>query len=175
MTLYLFVQLFLATVMIASALFKVFSLKSFNTTMREIGVSIGDGMYGSMFVILLELVAGISLLMVPYKLIGASLVLLLTFGYAWAVWKAKRAATKINCNCFGELLPDTLGKSTVIRIIMVFSCCLVVFLSPTFLHHIAFIELLSAICISLGIIGMYALVKALASITSSHREVGGYK
>jgi uncharacterized membrane protein YphA (DoxX/SURF4 family) len=172
MAILFFVRIFVAVVMIVAAIMKLFSFNSFIATMNRLGLQKKMGLLGTLVTIFLELVAGGLLFSSSLSRWGALLVILLTLGYLWAVWRSTKLHSKVPCNCFGDLLPDTLGKGTLIRIFIIFIFDITIFFPSTYTNTSLF-DSIGAIFICLGCICMYAFIKALVEYKQAVKEIGG--
>lgn len=157
MTLVIYFRVFLAVIMISSGILKLFSLKSFKVTVSKLIQSRKLISFGTYLIILLELLCGILLFLDNLSSYGVYISFLLISSYLWAVWRATALKSKITCNCFGDWVPEELGKSTLYRIFALTILSIVLLFSNASLNLVDPYEVLLSVLLSVSFICLYAV------------------
>ncbi|SDG58907.1 DoxX protein [Fontibacillus panacisegetis] len=160
MTLILFIRIFLATLMICTGLLKIASYKSFKTTVLLLIQRERLGQFGAILIISLEIACGILLFMDKFTVFGNLILVLLNATFIWSVWKASKLNIKVTCNCFGDWIPEELGKSTLFRIIPLLIISITMFLWNDRITMSNLYEIILSILFSISLIGVYAMGKS---------------
>ncbi|WP_164821266.1 MauE/DoxX family redox-associated membrane protein [Paenibacillus koleovorans] len=110
------IQLFLAFLFALAGAAKLTAWQSFWQTLTMLQVP--AGLRGALAVLIpvLELAAACILVLGPWSLLGAWLLLALLVLFAAAVGLVMKSRANVTCNCFGNLLPGYLGKKTLAHI-----------------------------------------------------------
>lgn len=160
MTFFLFLRVFLASTMIAAGVLKIFSFTSFKSTVLALIPNKKINIAGTISIVLLEFLSGFLLFSDSYYDKGIYLVWVLILGYFWAVWKSSRLNSKVICNCFGDLVPETLGKSTLYRIAVLTIFNVLIMSKESYIIQCSLYEILLAILFCTSLIGIFALLKS---------------
>ncbi|WP_176518768.1 MauE/DoxX family redox-associated membrane protein [Bacillus toyonensis] len=158
-----FIQVFLAIIFLISAIAKLFSLKSFQHTLHNLGFSFKNQKLFSWFIPSLELIISMLIFIESTRFIAGIVVILLLVAFSAAVVKAILTGEKVNCNCFGSLTNDTIGWKTIVHIllILVLDVCLITTPEVSNLYVAPLEEIFSSIVLSIGIFITYALGSSL--------------
>ncbi|MCE5169811.1 hypothetical protein LQV63_10850 [Paenibacillus profundus] len=160
MTLFIFMRVFLATIMIAAACLKLLSIPSFKRTLLQLGIFVRNPFIGVLFIVGLEFAAGILMFWDAVHRWGLLLNMILIAGYCWAVWRTVRSKMTITCNCFGDLMPNQLGRKTVYRIALLFLITIALYWGDASIKSTDGFEILIAMLISIAVIAFTALSKS---------------
>lgn len=124
MDLFYFIRIFLGTLMIATAVLKLLSFHSFTLTIRQLNTVIINPAFTIACVISLEMLSGIFMFIPALYLGGLLFIVLLSISFIWVSIRSKKLPGKITCNCFGSLIPETLGDHTIHRAIFLIALAL---------------------------------------------------
>lgn len=163
MELLIFMRVFLGTILLAAAILKLASLNSFRTTLVQLGIkklnfSISVG------IVILEIIVGILIYIDQTQRIGSIMVIFLSISYLWAVWISKQKNHEIICNCFGILVPETLGYHTIGKVVFLLLLDFSPLIYNSDLFEYSFYKIVIYIFISLISIGLYGLILAIIRI-----------
>ncbi|AGA59349.1 MAG: hypothetical protein C6W55_16105 [Thermobacillus sp.] len=114
----IYITLVLSGILIISSISKFVSRKNFQKTLFEIGVKRNQIKILGWLVPALELILGLFLIIPPVQMVGQVAVLLLFIAFAAVVSRAVYQKKQPDCNCFGNLLPEKMGVSTLIRLVV---------------------------------------------------------
>ncbi|MFD3257936.1 MauE/DoxX family redox-associated membrane protein [Paenibacillus lentus] len=163
-----FIRIFLGTMMIATATLKLLSFNSFKLTIKQLNIVIINAAITVSGIIGIEMLSGILMFFNALYLGGSLLIVLLSISFIWVSIRSKKLPGKITCNCFGNLIPETLGNHTIHRAIFLIALALFVGImefalgnkadSPATAYPIAL-----GILQSIAIIGLYGNIRVLFS------------
>ncbi|MDB5054274.1 MAG: hypothetical protein JWM44_2324 [Bacilli bacterium] len=155
-----FLLLGMVIIFVISGFLKIYSPATMRSTLLTLGVHKNLSRFGARFIPLIELFAAFALLWEGTRLVGEWLVLGLLCCFAIAVFLAMIQKQKVKCNCFGHLIPQDLGWSTVshIMLILLADVYLLVGNQSSNLMELSAMEITFAILSWIGILGIYMLV-----------------
>ena len=166
MELIIFIRVFLGTILLAAAIPKLISLKSFRTTLVQLGIK-KLSFSISIVIVFSEIIVGILLYIDKIQKIGGVMVIVLSFGYLWAAWRSKRINNEIACNCFGNLIPETLGYHTVGKVVFLLLLDYSPLIYNSTLFDYSFYKIVIYIFVSLISIGLYGLILTINNLKNS--------
>jgi uncharacterized membrane protein YphA (DoxX/SURF4 family) len=140
-------QLLLSSVFVLSSISKLISRYSFMETLSEIGLNARYIPLVSLLFPLAELLTGVLLLLEPARWIGQFIMLCMLIGFAVLSIRAMSSKNnEINCSCFGELVRESLGMSTLVRSVVLMLCLVPLFMfrEPTGLFELGPADLMAA-------------------------------
>ena len=111
----LYIHMCLIAIFAVSFLTKCFKLKPFFATIAELGFGSASSRIIGVCIVALECAAVICLLTSRLFAAGAVIVFVLAFSFAGAAIIAFSTKKNVVCSCFGDLLPEQLGKSTLYK------------------------------------------------------------
>lgn len=159
-----FLHSFLAIVFLVSGVAKLLSRHSFYDTLLEIGLKENSSAKTVSWLFpLAEIVVAVLLLIERTRLTGAIMILAMLILFVMISIRALATKEKkINCQCFGNLVEESLGASTLIRSAVLFLCVIPLLLhrEETGLYQLSGLEMEFAFLFSIGIIALYALLTA---------------
>lgn len=156
----MFAMVFLIAVFSVSAAAKLWDRTSFRRTLQDLQLPPILVNLGVFAVPAGELL--FALLLLPNKtrmtgLLGLGAMLLI---FSYAAWRASRLHQQISCNCFGNLVPETFGWHTAVKIVLLGIAVAYAIGWPMDYAHlweIPLLELAAAGLISFALLLMYAL------------------
>lgn len=143
------VRLYLSLTLGVAGLAKLWKPGRFQETLVAIGLPRSGARVVAMLVIGVELVIAIGLWVRPL-LDGAALVAALLFA-TFATLGALFDSRQVRCNCFGSLLDESLGWSTVIRNLPLLAGALLLALDAPAVNEIAMVELPAFLMTAVGL------------------------
>ena len=159
---YTYITLVLAGVLILSSLSKFASRKAFHKTLFEIGLKSRQIIVIGWLVPALELISGALLLIPPLQTVGQAATLLLFILFAAVVGRTVLRKKAPDCNCFGSLLPEKMGVSTLIRLAVLMALTLYLLLTETVaLDAVPARQLVYQAFTSIGLILAYILFASM--------------
>ncbi|WP_165861100.1 MauE/DoxX family redox-associated membrane protein [Paenibacillus paeoniae] len=118
MDFYAFLQLGLVLIFGLSGAAKLRSPRLLDGTLQALGFRKSFSQLGSWAVPLIELAAALLLLDRRTEAYGQFLIWALLLAFTWAVLLTWRKRKNVSCHCFGAWIPETLGKATAVRIML---------------------------------------------------------
>lgn len=163
-----FVTVFLAFLFAFSSFAKWMDMEGFKETIAELGLSRRLQGAAVRVVPLLELAAAALLLWERTQAAGCLLLLLLSAGFIWSLWRARGQG--IECNCFGRAIPEEFGSLTAVRIAVCILLAVYLLVMPLQggLFSLAAEEILWMFLLSCGILAAYTLF----SVIAKYRRMG---
>lgn len=157
MTIEAFFQIALAVLFVIAAIPKLIALKAFEQTIIGLGIAKRVSTGIAKAVPIIELIISVFLLWDSYRLVGEFGVLILLIAFLWATWRA--SGKQLSCNCFGGVVPEIFGKTTVVRILllMMMDVYLMLDSESTGINGLNGEEWLYAVCTTLGLLAIYKM------------------
>ena len=156
-------SIFLASMLVISAVTKFFSLHNFAATLKQLDLKYPLVL---MFAVpFSELFVSLFILFESTKQLGLVVLLLLSVAFYYVTIKAIRDEKKIACGCFGAVTEETFGLATIMRITIVFSIAMWLLTNS----HVSFYANLSVTdriltgLMSIGVVLVYLLLSLLPS------------
>ncbi|WP_429807316.1 MauE/DoxX family redox-associated membrane protein [Cohnella laeviribosi] len=174
MDLVLFIRIFLGTVMITTSILKMLSFNSFKLTIKQLNIIFVNTSVTVSLVIFIEMLSGLLMFFHSLYIASSLMIILLSICFIFVAIRSNKLPGKVTCNCFGNLLPETLGSHTIYRAIFLILLSILTGIlasTPGYQQNrnaTAFPIALS-ILQSLALIGLYGNLKLLFS-KSEHRE-----
>ncbi|MCR8845881.1 hypothetical protein NQ117_19545 [Paenibacillus sp. SC116] len=167
MSLAAFIQIFLSVIFLASTAPKFMNPLPFRRTLEQLGVTNKLIPLGSRVIPTTELIVALLILVEETRVFGQIGIGALLISFSWAVWKAR--GKELDCNCFGNLLPEQFGAKTMSRIILLAIMVIYLFVNsqPTGLQATPIQEWLAALFITLSIMLGYGLLSAMQQFRKS--------
>ncbi|WP_217559415.1 MauE/DoxX family redox-associated membrane protein [Paenibacillus sp. GbtcB18] len=123
------IQMFLALILVTSALPKLTGLTAFKKTLKRLGVTDKLVML-AIGIPLLELAAAVLILVSPLRFAGEVAILALLGCFLWATYKGMTGKAPVECSCFGSLTSETFGWTTLARIAVMLALDLILVFIP---------------------------------------------
>lgn len=169
----IYITLVLSGVLILSSLSKFVSRTSFQKTLFDIGIKRKRLALLSWLVPASELIAGMLLLIPPFQTAGQAATLLLFIIIAAVVGKAMYQNKQTDCNCFGSLLPEKMGISTLIRLAVLIVLTLYLLITePVAIDAVPGRQLVYQTFTSIGFILIYILAANIVNHASAKQTSG---
>ncbi|MNS39692.1 Methylamine utilization protein MauE [compost metagenome] len=164
------IVLLLTVILLISGVSKLFSRERFIRTLFDIGVPRRFLVFISVLIPICELACSVLLLVPLLQTIGEWVVLLMFTGFSIGITGAIRRKAKTDCNCFGNFLPEKLGWSTLVRLMVFIILTAVSILLPKAdLSTLSYEDLFNSIASSLGIFSIYIIINIIQSNIKVHR------
>jgi len=179
-----FDRIFLYVILLVASMSKFFSIVNFRDSLKELKLSAVAAKFYSWGIPLLEVTAATLLLLSgPLVLAGEVALWLLLGGFSWSIWKAYRTGLSVKCNCFGDLIDEKIGLSTIMKVILMASLGIFLWVGHESIHsivHLPLQDVLQMVYSSVYIILIYAFLMAsinksssVVSIRNSIKKLGG--
>lgn len=162
---------FLALIFFISGISKMFNLNSFKGTLDQLRIKQNWSKIALIGVPLGEIATSILLVIPVTQFLGQVIILILLTMFVWAAWRAR--GRSVDCNCFGGMIGEQFGRGTYFRIFFIFALDLLQIMllsSPIKVYQLSFIEIVSAILTSIGIILIYSLFITIGKYHSLFKE-----
>lgn len=158
---------------IVSSISKFFSISDFMKTLYNVGIAQRYLRIVAWSLAIAEVVTALLLLIPISKRIGAIVLLLQLIVFMSVTVRTIAQKKKLNCNCFGSLLPSELGWKSLIRLILFTGMGVIILLDPK-VNPYAVLggDLFYQISSSIGIIVLYVVITRVVSNMISIREEG---
>ena len=158
-----YVAIFLSVVFAISGVMKFVDSKAFKKTILEIGVPNSFVPFIVRCVPMAELIASILLVLEPVKKAGELITFFLLIVFFIVTLRMVVMNRKTSCNCFGQLLPEQFGKSTLARIVFLFMLTIFLLYSSGTINYSSISPevIFDAVFSSLGIFTIYILLTAV--------------
>ncbi|RJX37070.1 hypothetical protein D3P09_24470 [Paenibacillus pinisoli] len=168
-----FIQIGLAIIFGLSGLLKLYSPSSLRSTLVALGIPKPLGSAGAWLVPLLEMLTAVLLVSSATVWLGQTLAFGLIGAFIYAILVALLKKERIQCNCFGKLRDDYLGRSTILRIalLIVMNSYITIANQPVSFTAIKLEELVLYLLSWTGILGLYFIVPfVLNAISQSQTD-----
>ncbi|MBD8499011.1 MauE/DoxX family redox-associated membrane protein [Paenibacillus arenosi] len=156
-----FIQIFLSIIFLASALSKFMNPLPFRRTLEQLGVASKLVPLSTRVVPTTEFIVAVFIVVEETRILGQIGIGALLLSFSWSVWRAR--GKELDCNCFGNLLPEQFGMKTMARILLLAAMVVYLFVysQPTGLQGAQIQEWLAALFITLSILTGYGLLSAM--------------
>ncbi len=153
------IQFVIVIVFAVSSSSKIFGYSGFRNVLIEFKLSRLHSDLLAVAIILFELAASLFIVIKPLYYFGLLLVLGLSVVFSAASALAMYRNTNVLCSCFGDWMPDRLGKATLIKAgVIAFLVLYLIFVSETNpLYGLEFNEMLFAFLPACGVFLLYIL------------------
>lgn len=163
----------LSIFLLISGLAKLVSQIDFMKTLHNIGIARRLLKPVAIAVPVLEIVAAILLMIPMTQFIGGIVSLGLFVAFMIVVIKTMAQNKKVDCNCVGNLLPEEMGWSTIIRLIIMMAMVgYLLVIQSADVTAVATVDLIYQLLSSIGILGIYAAGTLMASNIQAKRAEG---
>lgn len=154
---------FLISVFILSGIMKLIQPKSFRKTLDDLQFPKFISGTLTYLVPLLECAAAVLLIFPETRIVGELLIVALLIGFTFSVWKAARLKSAVACNCFGNLIPETIGLKTFYRIVvlLIIDAAIFIFQEIEYLSGTITDWILAAL-LSVTVIALYSLLMTMS-------------
>lgn len=168
-----FGEVFLALIMLIAGVLKLISFNNFINTLKELGIFFPR--IAAVFIISLELVSGFALLETHTRFLGEIGLLILNLFFSISIFLALRKKKRIECNCFGRLLPSYFGWNLAIRFLVIFSLTIYIFFSDNYfnLTNLYYLDIICIILITFSILLFNLLIQTLINYLAVKNKNGG--
>lgn len=158
-----YLSFFMTVVFLTSSVSKFSSSKTFHRTLIRLGIKSQYTRILVWFIPLVELIVAVLLVTPGGQRAGQIALLILLLLFAFVVGQAVFRKIDTDCNCFGDVLPEKLGISTLVRLIILLGAAIYLIVSePVDLIHLPLDQLIHQAFASIGWFVAYILFMALA-------------
>ncbi len=113
-------KIFISTIFLISSLGKLSGLSGFQASLTELELNKKAARVISYGVPIVELCLSVLLMLgSPYSILAEFGIFILLVGFSWSVWRARQIGSAVKCNCFGNLVNEKLGPSTIAKIVFI--------------------------------------------------------
>ncbi|WP_182914420.1 MauE/DoxX family redox-associated membrane protein [Paenibacillus sp. 1011MAR3C5] len=163
-----FIQIGLAIIFGLSGVLKLYSPSSLKSTLMALGIPKPLSSAGAWLVPLFEVLTAVLLLSSATVWIGETLAFGLIGAFIYAILVALLKKERIQCNCFGKLQDDYLGRSTILRIalLIVMNSYITIANQPVSFAAVKLEDLILYILSWTGILGLYFIVPIILNAIS---------
>lgn len=156
----IYFQVFISLILFVSSVTKILNMTSFQKTIDQLEPIKLIKQFGTMIVIIIELIIGITILFKEIMMFALILLFILLLSFLWAATRAMKLHKLIDCNCFGGLTKESLGRGTIVKICALALCGVVLFLSSSILDiwNYPLEDILGSLYVSISILALYSLI-----------------
>jgi len=148
----------MAVIFLTSSVSKFVSPKTFHRTLIQLGIRGRQVRLLGWFIPSIEILTALLLVVPGGQRSGQITMLILLLGFTAVVGKAIIKKTDTDCNCFGSFLPEKLGTSTLIRLIVLIGVTVFLIASePVELYALPVEQLIFQVLASTGWFAIYIL------------------
>jgi hypothetical protein len=168
-----FLQLGLIVIFAFSGSMKLFSTRSTRDTLNTLGVQSYFSVIGAWVIPIAELIAACALISEYTLLFGELLSLGLIGCFTWAVILAFYKKKSVKCNCFGALMPENLGWSTVSHIALLLAADIYILIdfNSKALMQSSVSDICFAIISWMGILFIYILITTMLKLLNQSNNI----
>lgn len=166
------INTFLAVVFILSGISKMFNLKSFRETLTQLRIGRNLSSVIAICLPICEIITCILIIIPKTQFVGLISVFFLSGSFLWATWRAR--GRSVECNCFGGVVSEHFGRITYYKILLLIALDLLIitmFSSPIAVYRLSFLEIVSALFTSGGVILVYSLLILLDRYGKLYKEI----